>query len=204
MNPFSNFTVRDEPFGLITKNNIQQIADTQFYSIAISQDKIIQDDRTVMGSYDGVKSRFFAANAKNNRAGKSNMSNDIDGIELASPQEFLAVAGKGKLCKAAGLTGVEKRACKKNIKNTCGRKPLFGRAKKEEWLKCAEGAVVTPEEAAKEAAEQLVPPSAERGAGLGTGATIMIGVAVVGFIALVGFALAGKRRSPATVQPAVA
>ena len=187
---YNNFTVRDEPFGLITKDNIQQIADTQFYAIS-NAEKIIQDDRTVMGSYDGIKSRFFAANSKN-----VNVSGI--GVADASVQEFLAAAGKGKLCKAAGLTGAEKRACKKNVKNICGRKPLFGRAKKEGWLKCAEGAVVTPEQAAKEAAEALVPPSEER-KGLGTGAIVMISVAALGFIALVGFALAGKRR-PA-VQP---
>jgi len=114
--------------------------------------------------------------------------------------DFFAVAGRGKLCKGAGLTGAEKRACKKIIKSKCKGKPLFGRAKKEAWAKCAEEAVVTPEESAQEAAERLVPDIEDTG--MSMGAKIMIVVAGIGTIALIGFSIARSRRI--AVQPSVA
>jgi hypothetical protein len=131
-------------------------------------------------------------------------SNGFSGLHTSSNRagsEFFPVAGKGKLCKGAGLTGVEKRACKKNIKNTCGRKPMFGSAKKLKWSQCANGAVVTPEQSAKETADSLIPSSEKDAGGMSTGAKVMIGVGVVGFLALVGFAVANKKKAqPAMVQ----
>lgn len=109
---------------------------------------------------------------------------------------FSNVSGKGKLCSAAGLTGAEKRACKKNIKTTCGHKPLFGSAKKQKWAQCAQGAVVTPEQSAKETADSLIPSSNERDVtGLSTGAKVMIAVGAIGFVTLVGFAIANKNKA---------
>lgn len=113
---------------------------------------------------------------------------------------FFAAAGKGKQCKAAGLTGAEKRACKKNIKTTCGHKPLFGKAKKASWLTCSSGAIVTPEQAAQDAAEKLVPTSEDKG--LSTGAKVMLAVAIVGTLALITVAIIRSKKT-AAVAPAL-
>jgi hypothetical protein len=122
-------------------------------------------------------------------------------LERPTLNEFFSVSGKGKLCKGAGLTGAEKRACKKNIKNTCRHKPLFGSAKKLKWSQCANGAVVTPEQSAKETADSLIPSTEKDAGGISTGAKVMIGVGVLGFLALVGFAVANKKKAqPAMMQ----
>ena len=111
-----------------------------------------------------------------------------------SDNDFNNIAGKGKLCKSAGLSGADKKSCKQNIKATCGRKPLFGRAKKDAWSKCASSAVVSPEQQAHEMAEKLVPTTRD-GNGIGTGAIVMIAVAVVGTLALVGFAIVNRKKA---------
>jgi len=135
-----------------------------------------------------------------------NGGKDAKGLDRpALTDEFDNVAGKKKLCKSAGLSGAEKKACMKNIRDTCGKKPsgflgIKGRRKKEKqavWSKCANDAVVTPEESAQETADKLIPTREE--AGLGTGAKVMIGVGVLGFLVLVGFAVANKRKA----QPAM-
>jgi hypothetical protein len=103
---------------------------------------------------------------------------------------------KGKFCKSQGLTGAEKRACKKQIKMTCGNRPVFGRAKKEAWDRCVASATVTPQQAQQE--EQM--PSAPEQRKMSAGMQAVIGVsAVVVFGALVyGITkMAGKKSQPA-------
>jgi len=108
--------------------------------------------------------------------------------------DFNSVQGKGKLCKAGGLTGADKKACAKNIKAKCGKKPMFGKAKKEAWSQCASALVVTPEDAAAATAEKLIPTSDTDVEGMSTGAKVLISVAVIGTLALVGFAIMKSRK----------
>lgn len=140
--------------------------------------------------YDNVKGGFFAAT-------DTLIRQPVRGGTL---DNFSAMAGKGKLCKMSGLSGADKKSCKKNIKATCGRKPLFGRAKKDAWSKCASSAVVSPEQQAQEMAEKLVPTTKQ--SGMGTGAIVMIGVAVVGTLALVGFAIVNRKKVQPVMQSA--
>jgi len=119
---------------------------------------------------------------------------------FATGGEFSEVAGKGKLCKAAGLTGAEKKACTQNIKSKCGKKPfcvgLVSRnckAKKAKWETCASSQVVSPEQAAQDAAEKLVPDTAD--SGMGIGVKLMIGAAALGTIALIGFAISNRMKA---------
>lgn len=152
----------------------------------------------------------YAINAKSS----SNAPYEImESRRYAKPfaaEGFENVAGKGKLCRQAGLTGAEKKACKQNIKNKCGKKPrgFFGikgsrkRELQEKWSKCAQEMVVTPEEAAQDVAEKIVPEGIE---GLSTGAKVMLGVAVVGTLTLIGFAVAAKmKKKPAPMQAPMA
>jgi hypothetical protein len=138
----------------------------------------------------------FSGRLKEKKYYVSNLNLSKSNIN-ASGDDFDNVAGKGKLCKGAGLSGAEKRACKKNIKTSCGRKPMFGRAKKEKWATCASANIVTPEQSAQETADKLVPTKEE--GGLSTGAKVMIAVGTIGFLAFVGFAVASKKKA----QPAM-
>lgn len=153
-------------------------------------------------------SEFFSASNLN--LSKSNINRGTVNSSKSNTGDFSNIAGKKKLCKSAGLSGAEKKACMKNIRDTCGKKPsgflgIKGRRKKEKqavWSKCANDAVVTPEESAQATADALIPTRED--SGLGTGAKIMIAVGAVGFIALVGFAIANKRKAqPAMMQQPV-
>lgn len=145
-------------------------------------------------------SEFYAGsgalktNYGTNNLNRSKYNHPIhDTVVDSSKHNFSNVAGKGKLCKGAGLSGAEKRACKKNIKATCGRKPMFGRAKKDKWATCAGANVVTPEQSAQETADKLVPTREDEG--LSTGAKVAIAFGAVGFLALVGFAVHNNRKA---------
>lgn len=132
---------------------------------------------------------------------------------LFSTNGFSDVAGKGKLCKGSGLTGAEKTACAKNITVKCGKKPTCSssmilaiatggistagippkkcKAKQEAWEDCASALVISPEQAAKDAAEELV-PSTPDDLGMSIGVKLMIGAAALGTLTLIGFAISNK------------
>jgi hypothetical protein len=115
-------------------------------------------------------------------------------FSVNNSDDYNEAAGKKKLCKAAGLTGAEKKACKKKIVSDCGHKGLFpSRVKKEKWLACANAIAISTEQSAKEAADELMSPSGEREIGLSTGAKFMIGATIIGAIALIGFTIVGKK-----------
>ena len=126
---------------------------------------------------------------------------------FAADGDFENVAGKGKLCRQAGLTGAEKKACKQNIKTQCGKKPrgflgLKGARKRElqqKWEECARGMIVTPEQAAEDIAERIVPEGVES---LGMGAKVMLGVGIAGTIILIGFAVASKMKKKSAAPKA--
>ncbi len=127
----------------------------------------------------------------------------IGNMQSPSPSQFFSVAGKGKLCKSIGLTGAEKTACKKNIATSCGKKGLFpSKAKKLKWENCASNIAtgLSPEQVAKDTADSVVPTTADS-AGLSTGEKVMIAVGVIGFVSLVGFAIANRKKSNTMISP---
>ena len=146
---------------------------------------------------DTKRRAFWKTGFGNLDSGKSNFNSNNSNDTVYGEEEFNNVAGKGKLCKAAGLTGSEKRACAKNIVAKCKKKPfcvgLLSRKckdRKAKWEACASAQVVSPEQAAQDAAEKLVPKTDD--AGMGLGVKLMIGAAVVGTVALIGFAISNR------------
>ena len=90
--------------------------------------------------------------------------------------EYYNLLNKGKLCKAAGLTGAEKRACKKQIKIACKNRPLLGKQKKAAWDTCAASVQIGDQEVSQSQQELAALQSQEKSAGLSTGVKIGLGV----------------------------
>lgn len=106
------------------------------------------------------------------------------------------VAGARKRCSAAGLTGSERRACRKNIISKCGRKPL-NRIKKQAWGKCAEGIEIEDKDIEKAEQEiERLEREIEK-TGLSIGAKFVIGTGIVLIVGVITFmALRRPKQTP--------
>lgn len=108
---------------------------------------------------------------------------------LGNEQEFYPfIISKGKVCRGMGLSGTEKRACKKQIKSSCGNKPIFGRARKDEWTKCASSASISDSQITDAGKQEQEPAtktlSNNAKAGIAIGAIAGIGLLMWAVIAM--------------------
>ena len=96
---------------------------------------------------------------------------------------------KGKICKGQGLTGAEKRACKKAIKSVCGNKPLLRKDKKLAWEKCASSATVGESEVIDATKEEKTTTSKQgltnnQKAGIAVGAVVGFGLLMLAVVSM--------------------
>lgn len=132
------------------------------------------------------------------------------------------IVGKRIRCKAAGLTGAEKRICNKRVLAKCGRKPVGlgkkAKKKKEEWAKCADSiADIVAKET--DVTEEIIPaekettpvvtttPPTTAPTSANTGkmiTTIIAGVAVAGIIGLSIYGISKFMKAKKGAAPALA
>lgn len=205
---YSNFTMYEEPFNIITKGNLKSILDYTFKDATVSDAPNKVADYAADGGgrleYDIVKGGFFPFNSNQSKVANINLrqATPVLPSKFSDDTDFNNVAGKGKLCKAAGLTGADKSACKSSIIKKCGHQPfcppIFGSSKcfkkRLDWEDCAKAVPVSAEQAVQTEAEKLIPNTPEN-TDMSTGAKLMIGAAVIGALALVGFGVSNRIRA---------